>query len=273
MTRRWLAALATLLAGCATPPSAPPRLDAALAARPVWLLGEVHDNAQGHRLRTELLAQRLAAGWRPAIAMEQFDRERQADLDAALRDCADAECVVARAGGAKAAWQWAYYTPVIALAQRYRLPLLAANLSRADAGRVMREGYGAALDAATVQAFGLDRPLPADLEAGQRHEVDVGHCGQLPSDLLPGMARAQVARDVWMAKVVREHADGVVLLAGNGHVRRDLGVPRWLHGVPGQRVASIGFVEAPTEAGRFDQTLLIPAAQRPDPCAGVKAGK
>jgi uncharacterized iron-regulated protein len=43
----------------------------------VLLLGEVHDNAQGHKLRYELLRQRVEAGWRPAIVMEQFDRENQ----------------------------------------------------------------------------------------------------------------------------------------------------------------------------------------------------
>ncbi|TJZ77356.1 ChaN family lipoprotein [Chitiniphilus eburneus] len=266
--------LLPLLIACAgTPQPSTQALAARIADKPVWLLGEVHDNAEGHRQRAYLLAQRVQAGWRPAIAMEQFDRERQPDLDAALRDCADADCVVQRAGGAKAAWQWPYYTPVIALALQYRLPLLAANVSRADAARVVREGYAAALDTATLQAFGLDQPLPVDLDAGQQREVDVGHCGQLPASLLPGMARAQVARDVWMARVVREHADGVVLLAGNGHVRRDLGVPRWLAGVPSEQVVSVGFVEAAAPAGRFDAVVTIPAAARADACATLKAPK
>ena len=45
----------------------------------------------------------------------------------------------------------------------------------------------------------------------------------------PLMARAQFARDAVMARALAAHAErGVVLLAGNGHVRRDIGVPRWL---------------------------------------------
>src|SRR5262249_20557464 len=58
---------------------------------PVLLLGEVHDNPDGHARRTALLAQRIERGWRPAIAMEQFDRERQEDLDRALSVCGDAD--------------------------------------------------------------------------------------------------------------------------------------------------------------------------------------
>ena len=47
----------------------------------VVMLGELHDNAEQHRLRLAALERALAAGWRPAIAMEQFDREHQADIE------------------------------------------------------------------------------------------------------------------------------------------------------------------------------------------------
>jgi len=68
-----------------------------------------------------------------------------------------------------------------------------------------------------------------------------------------------------------------VLLAGNGHVRRDLGVPRWLDpdGGPG-RVVTIGFVEDgddATPAGAFDAVVRAAAAERADPCAGFAMPK
>ena len=74
---------------------------------------------------------------------------------------------------------------------------------------------------------------------------------------------------LWMAKVVAAEAgrgDGVVLLAGNGHVRRDLGVPRWLEGTAGARAFSVGFVEEPAE-GTFDERVAIVPHPRVDPCA------
>ena len=229
-------------------------------AADVLLLGEVHDNPDGHRARFALLQARVAGGWRPAIAMEQFDRERQPDLDRAQRECKDAACVVAMAAPDKAGWQWDYYAPVIDLALRERLPLFAANLSRADAGKIVEHGY--------------DTPVPAGILQPQVEEVRAGHCGMLPDDMLAPMATAQVARDVAMADVVAgalaaHGADGVVLIAGNGHVRRDFGVPFWLR-ERGIASESVGFVEDPAEAAHFDRAETVPAFARPDPCAKFK---
>ena len=260
-------AAALLLAACAAPAGPTRGLDA--VAPRVLLLGEVHDNPDGHARRYAWLEARVDAGWRPTIAMEQFDRDRQADLDRALAECADAACVIRRAEPDGQRWEWPLYAPVIELALARGLPLRAANLSRADASRVVREGYRAALDDATIASVGLDRPLARDLADGQRRAIDEGHCHQLPASIAEGMVRAQVARDVWMAKVVAAEAgrgDGVALLAGNGHVRRDLGVPRWLEGKAGARAFSVGFVEEPAE-GTFDERVAIVPHPRVDPCA------
>ena len=53
-----------------SPPPAPVPVTVAdsLPNPQVLLLGEVHDNARGHRMRFEELQRRVAAGWRPAIA-------------------------------------------------------------------------------------------------------------------------------------------------------------------------------------------------------------
>ena len=261
------AALATLLvSSCQMAPTASPR---SAAAAPVLLLGETHDNGAGHRLRAEDLRRRVEAGWRPAIAMEQFDREQQPALDAAMRDCADADCVISKVITAKSTWQWPFYKPVIELALTYKLPLLAANLSRADAGKVIQDGFAAALDAGVISRYGLDKPLPAAVLSHQAEEVRSGHCGMLPEEMLEPMARAQIARDVVMAETLRlRAADGAVLIAGNGHVRRDIAVPFWLR-QQGLTALSVGYVEQAPAPGEFDESHRIPAFARPDPCVAL----
>jgi uncharacterized iron-regulated protein len=264
------ATLPALLAACthATPAPASATAPPPLAPR-VLLLGEVHDSAAGHAARAALLRRELEAGWRPAIAMEQFDTAQQPALDAAMRECADAACVVARTAPAKAGWTWAYYEPVIALALEFRLPLLAANLSRADASKVVKDGFGAALPPGLVARYALDA-LPADVLAAQEAEVRGSHCGMLPETLVAPMAKAQIARDVVMAETLRTHAaDGVVLVAGNGHVRGDIAVPYWLRR-EGLAPRAVGFLEPGADAAPFDRVERIPATQRPDPCAGFK---
>lgn len=255
---------AVVVSSCQVAPTPDPQPPAMTA---VLLFGETHDNGEGHRLRAVALRQRIEAGWRPAIAMEQFDREHQADLDAALRACADADCVVTRAAPGKSSWNWAFYKPVIALAMQYKLPLLAANLSRTDAGKVIRDGLPAALDAGEITRYGLDKPLPSEVLSAQVEEVRSGHCGMLPDEMLEPMARAQIARDVVMAETLRSHAAaGVVLIAGNGHVRRDIGVPYWLR-QQGLTTLSVGYLEQAASKGEFDEVHRIVAATRPDPCA------
>lgn len=269
-----IAALACALAltGCASQffnqSPQPEAVSKTFAGKSYVLLGEVHDNAQGQQQRLDALTRAVQAGWRPAIAMEQFDRERQADIDRARRERPDdPDYVIAQATGDRNAWQWPLYRPVVALALQYDLPLLAANLSRADASRIVRGGLGSVFSTGQQKALGLDRPLPADLVSAQSTALDAGHCGLFPRQMLPGMLSAQAARDAMMAATMQPYADrGVVLIAGNGHVRRDLGVPRWIAGDKG-KVLSIGYLEeSNTVANGFDAVIRVPAIARKDPC-------
>jgi uncharacterized iron-regulated protein len=272
-----LPCIAALFAACATDSLVQP-WESRLAGNAIVLLGEVHDNAAQHRLRLDVLRRAFAAGWRPAIAMEQFDVERQADIDRARREQPrNAQHLIdeatPRAAQPGAGWNWAFYEPYVALALEYDVPLLAANLAAADTRRIVRGGLAASFDSQRLAALGLDRPIAAEWQQAQEREIDRGHCGALPSTIVPRMAQAQFARDAVMADVLRQHAQrGAVLLAGNGHVRRDWGVPRWLAD-EAPRVFALGLLEqgdTQTPPGAFDASLRTEAAQRADPCAGFK---
>ena len=243
------------------------------AAEPaIYLLGEIHDNPEGHALRLEKIAEILRGAPQPVIAMEQFDRERQADLSTAQQECPDAACVIARAG--TKGWDWDFYKPVIDLALRQRIPLVAANVSPQDARLVMRDGLNAALNATLRNGFGLDGGLPPEVDAIQREAVFQGHCRMVPKSALGGMALAQVARDVWMAHVLREHPQStVLLLAGNGHVRKDAGVYHWLSPQERQRTQVHAYLETPqaADAALFDQVHAVAPVVREDPCAAFAA--
>jgi uncharacterized iron-regulated protein len=270
--------LAISLACCAT---VPPGYDweSRLRGDTIALLGEVHDNAEHHRLRLEILRRAFAAGWRPAIAMEQLDRERQADINRArVEKPRDAQHVIDRATQTgstnRGNWNWNFYRPFVALALEYDVPLIAANLSNADISKVVREGYAAVFDAAQVNSLGLNAAVPADLQAAQERAIDIGHCNALPAKVVPAMARGQMARDAVMASIVSQHAArGVVLLAGNGHVRRDNGIARWQNAAAQRRTLAVGFLEAsgsPQRDGAFDAVVITAAAQRDDPCIAFK---
>lgn len=313
MRRRALAGLAALagapwLPGCAAPPlspvpSVPSASSASSAERPgapsvpsvpsvpvppevvrvlrasrppaVLALGEVHDHAGLHRLRLDWLRALVAAAPGMAIALEQLDDSRQRELDAARAAGVIDPRALARAGGFDFdGWTWSHYEPVIELALARALPLVGANRPVAEVAAIAR---GARTGGEPPAGW-----TPADEQAQQRL-LDEGHCGLMPPAALAPMARAQRARDAAMAQALARaaaaHRMPVVLLAGNGHVRRDLGVPRFL-AAAGHAGATlvVGFVEEAAGTGEavadgqglYDWRVALPATPRPDPCAALR---
>jgi uncharacterized iron-regulated protein len=280
--RKVVLAAALLAGACAAPPPVAPApqpatadaLARAMARQPVVLLGEVHDNAAQHALRAEALRLLLAGGARPAIAFEQIDRDQQDALDRIRTDRSldvdtRADRIIANTGAK--GWNWPLYRPYIVLALENDLPIVGANLSRAQAMRVATEGMGAVFDARQRAVLGLEHIAP-DIEKSQEYEIERGHCGQLPAQSLSAMAGAQVARDAVLAQSIGAYfSRGVVLLTGNGHARRDIGVIRHIALADRAQVVTIGLLEDDDKAaGRsafFDVTFLTPVQSRDDPCA------
>lgn len=257
---------------CSTSAHTAPDWTEPLRGNTIALLGEVHDHPALHTQRWQGLKWVVQAGWRPTVVMEQFDTEQQHGIDdARLRRPGDAAYLIEKAG--RPHWDWPLYRPLLELALKHDLPLRAGNLSRERARRLVRGGWSDVFTAQELEALGLTGATPGRLLAGQQVEVHAGHCGALPAELLPGMARAQMARDAVMAFAIREAlesrpASGVVLIAGNGHIRRDLGVPQWLSMLPPKQLWVVGFVEAEPKpmSSSYDQVVLAEAMQRDDPC-------
>lgn len=211
MTRKFLALCLLLVGGCAW---APAQLDALLPTDAL-LLGEQHDAAlhqQRHRQVVESLA---ARGTLAAVAIEMA--EQGASTVALPRDAS--ELAVREAlNWNERGWPWSAYGPVVMAAVRADVPVLGANLPRAQ----MRAAMGDAQ---------LDTLLDPLALAAQREAIREGHCGLLPQAQLGPMARIQVARDRAMARTVAGAVQAgkvVVLVAGSAHVDGSLGVPRHL---------------------------------------------
>ena len=242
-----------------------------LAARRYVLLGEKHDNVDHHRLQAWVIDALVAAGRRPAVALEML---RADQADALARHLAAAPTDAAGLGDAvdwrRSGWPaWPTYAPIAEAALRARLPIVAANLSQA-ATTSLRQGGTAAIDPALVTRLELDRPAPDDLRQGLARELRAGHCGHLPEGAIDGFVLVQRARDAHMAAALRDAGgDGAVLIAGAGHVRRDLGVPRAL---PAGETAALAFVEvdagtpAPPASAPFDYLWFTPRVDERDPC-------
>jgi uncharacterized iron-regulated protein len=232
----------------------------------IYLLGEVHDNPHGHNLRLELVMQLMGKKQKPVVAMEQFDRENQQALDLALTSCQDVDCVLVKV--ATPGWDWLFYKPYVQLALDKKITLVAANFSNTDVRKVMTQGFSSVYSPLEIAEYKLAQ-LPMHLLNDQRKSIQEGHCNMLPIQAIDPMARGQIARDVWMAKVVNNVKNQmVILIAGNGHVRKDAGVFQWLTPENQSKTQVHGYVEQAdkSDANWYDHVHVIPTIEREDPC-------
>jgi len=274
--RRCLAVLMLLLAtACARVPE--PRLfpeapnditvrtDALLPAD-VVLLGEQHDAAEHQHIHQHVVARLAVDGKLGALALEMADAGRST---AALKSNSTQLEVQQALGWNSKSWPWAAYGPAVMVAVKAGVPVLGANLPAAQMREAMTDTR-------------LDAQLSGPALKAQQQLMRSGHCGLLPESQISPMTRIQVARDISMARTITQAAlpgKTVVLLAGSGHVNRELGVPQ--HLPDGMNIKAVllragpppAASDARPDAGNapaFDVVWTTPAMPEKDYCAGLK---
>lgn len=239
------------------------------------LLGEVHDNPVDHALRGALL--RAFAARHPAVVFEQFTA-----TDGPIALPAPGDSLTGwldRNGFDRRGWRWPLHEPVVTAALATARSIWGSNMSREALRSVVTSGESAAPE--PLRQLMARAPLDSASQAALDSEIVVGHCGQLPASMVPGMRAAQEVRDAAMTRALLLAGTGgpAWLIAGNGHVRRDIAVPRILARVAtGKRLLVVGLLEreedgtAPTAAERrlYDLVIITPRTVRPDPCAQLQ---
>ena len=235
-------------------PATPDALAEAMRGSRVVLLGEVHDNAAQHALRAQALRAIVQSGARPAIAFEQFDASAQAAIDQARRERPrDVDYLVAQARGA-AGWNWAMYKPFIALALEYDLPIVAANLARADAMSMATSA--ASGRCARRRSFARRKrwrrgPLqPPPARGGARH-------GARPDRARP---RARAIDRAACRSAASCCSRATAMRARTSGCRGGSPMPS----------TSIALVEDEEDAGAYDYYVVTERAARPDPCEELR---
>lgn len=255
-------------------PVAPGDLLKRAAAADFVLLGEIHDNPTHHQIRGSLLT--ALAARKPAVVFEQFARSA-GPIPAPAAGESEESWLDAH-GFDRKAWRWPLHQPVIDAAIAHAGSLWGSNVPREALRSVVRQGTSAAPP--ELSALITRAPLDSVAQAGIDQELFEGHCGKLPQEMVPGMRAAQEVRDAAMTDAMLSAAatGPAWLIAGDGHVRMDMGVPRLLRKVaPGKRTLVVGFVERGTDdavpgaaaAQRYQVLVVTTPAPREDPCLGL----
>lgn len=232
------------------------------------LLGELHDNKFHHEVRGRLITRFADLGrvvvseHLPAPNQVTFQSTTKADLEAAGFDAQG--------------WDWPMHQSLYEPIKNKGLRVVGGNLPKEDARRMFLQGASSLPErmAKTYSQSRLDEAAERKLD----HDLVEGHCGKLPDKYLLRMRFSQRMTDLSLAHNLLDHRPSL-LIAGNGHVRRDYGVPQILASVaPDRKVVSVGFLERGGDLqelrqsveGQYDFIWITERAERKDPCENFK---
>ncbi len=263
----------------------------AAAEADVVLVGETHDNPDHHKLQAWLLRQLAAKGKRPAVVMEMIGTDKADDLaNVQLVSNVTSDSIGTKLDWENSGWpSFSIYRPIVDAALGNNLTILPGDAPKDMVRQVSQQGMTAISYSERVR-LGVGSQLPAALAASLTDELKASHCNQLADADVAGMVQVQRFRDAELADNVLKAVDkssgnGVVLIAGAGHVRSDRGVPLYLRTrASGLKVLTIQFSEVITGVENPDDGVPHdasgkPAAdfvwytartERPDPCGELQ---
>jgi uncharacterized iron-regulated protein len=265
----------------------------------VVLLGEVHDNAQHHLVREDILWPRWdkgapTNGLRPGAVFEHIRADQRSavdrfyDLASRSRSLLGASELLKELGWKDSGWpSTEIFKPLYAGALWAKMPVLPADPVR-DRVKALARGDRSALSEAELALLRTGEEMPQPLVDALNEELVGSHCGLMPASAFGFLNLAQRFRDAHQARALVDAAEAngaAFLLAGNGHVRSDRAVPWYVRRMaPGRRIVSVMLLEVKdgqTDAAAYlprdlegrsaaDYVLFTPRTERADPCQQMR---
>ena len=244
------------------------------------ILGEKHDNPDHHALQLSIIKHLIEGNQLSILAFEMMDSDSQELLDNIQAERLESlDAVKEYLDWDLEGWEWSFYGPLIMAAYEFGIPMAGSNIT---SSRMM-------------EIYSL-RALPPEInilkeETMQQLNLDIDetHCGLLPESQFPAMVRVQQGRDYSMSQSLGSKDSGAikVLIAGNYHARKDLGVPNYLMAdnpdLVAEEIVSISLMEVDPsemepkvylqqhgETSPYDYIWFTPAISEKDYCASLR---
>jgi len=230
------------------------------------LLGEKHDNEAHHQVQTAILRHSITAN--DSVVFEMITKDQQPVIDQYLKDKIPFSDLEAALNWKKSGWpDWTFYAPLFKTAKDAQARILYGSYPR-------KELMG------KMKAQNTDfQSLPEGQMVNLNVEIEQSHCDLLPEKMITPMSNMQIAKDHLMATQMLKVKEGgkAFLIAGNGHVRKDRGVPYYLQQrLINQRILVVGIIEETALNSEQDQFSLYDtiwtteATPEKDYCEGLR---
>ena len=249
-----------------------------LAGAGYVLLGEHHDNISHHKNQA-LIIDFLATMHRTtSVAFEMIDDIQGNHIKG--RQTTSPDKLTDLLNHFDTGWEYDNYRPVFDSVIRAGFGIYPANIEINKLRNIIMQG-NADVPAETSQILS-STPLAPELEIQMQKDIIKSHCDMLSMEQALPMVQAQRIRDATMASsLLNSSSDLRILIAGNGHVRRDSGVPVYILAQDkSAAIVSIGMIE--TAEGKnnisayekdwdgdelpFNYAWFTARAYRDDPC-------
>lgn len=247
------------------------------------LLGETHDNRRHHAIQAQVIDSLHAAQRAASVSFEMINDAQGEVLQS--RETGTADELIAALRRIEDKWPYARdYRTVFESVLRAGFTLRAANLRQDTIRRIARQGETELPH--SIQAHLKQAQFSAQQQRAQLDDIVSAHCNMLPANAAQPMVTVQRVRDAVMSLSMLESLAPVkVLIAGAGHVRKDIGVPFYLFSHSGNvRSLALGLIEVSSDLDKpqayserwggaalpFDFVWFTPRAERADPCATLR---
>ncbi len=217
------------------------------------LIGEIHNNLDHHEIQAHFVMQfSQSKNSKPAVVFEMVPKRLQSILSGAKLESLNT--LGKSLEWKKRGWySFQIYRPIFEVSLREELPLIAGNIERKLTRQIARKGLNS-LTNKQLQALSLQVQLSKQMRKSLELELQNSHCGLLPTTAFGSMVNVQRARDGAMANAMgTSGTENTILIAGNGHVRRDRGVPRLLNST---KTLVIGLIEVNSAEAKYSDYQL-----------------
>lgn len=204
-------------------PIAFPDFLATLAQADYIILGEYHDSTPQHRLASQLLQDLHQKRPQGSLLLEMLSIDQQPAIDKTAQN-PPKFAKLPTALGWQRSWDWNLYGQIVAQPFLLNYPLVATNLTKAEVKTLMQgaeplKGYLSTSD--TIKAVLKARILKA-------HGFDDTALDKADEKIIDNMVAIQQFRDRRMAEKILSSPKPALLLTGNYHAQKSVGVPMHL---------------------------------------------